>query len=173
MHIAYLNDHPEFIHQVADWSFQEWGDETPARNNSEVWRRKFLQHLNTKNLPITLCAVDGKQCIGTVSLTFHDLDTHPHLSPWISHLYVIPTQRGKGVGTYLIKTIMRKAKELGCTKLYSYQTEILARNFKKKYNDIGLAIVETVKKGKETVVIVEIDLQTSQKETGKKKIGSI
>lgn len=156
MEIAYLADHPEYINLLAEWFSTNWGTEEVGRTQEE-WRNKLLKHLNTKNIPLTLLALKNKKCVGTASLVFHDLPSHNHLSPWLSCVYVTPECRNKGIGTYLVKTLIRRAKDLGCTKLYSYQFEALARNFKERYKFLGLSLVDKVKVNDTTVLVMEID----------------
>jgi len=156
MEIAYLADHPEYLNQLSEWFSKEWSVDDGGRSMEE-WRLKLLQNLNTKTIPLTIVALKNKDCVGTASLVFHELDSHTHLSPWLSCVYVLPECRNKGIGTYLVKTVIRKARELGCAKLYSYQYEALAKNFQVRYKFLGLKTVEKTKINNETVLIMEID----------------
>jgi GNAT superfamily N-acetyltransferase len=155
MQIAYLSDHPEFIAQIVDWHCEIWGD-TSAKCKHDM-RHKLLQHLNTKAIPITMIALSEKKCVGSVSLVFHDLDSHTHLSPWISYLYVDSNYRRKGIGTYLFKTILRKAKEIGCDKLYTYHSSSIGQTYPLNLiNQIDLHEIEETTWNDEPVVILEI-----------------
>lgn len=155
MEIAYLADHPEYINLLSEWFSKEWSTEEGGRTVEE-WRSRLLQHLNTK-IPLTILALNNKVCVGTASLVFHDLASHAHLSPWLSCVYVIPECRNKGIGIYLVKTLIRKAREMGCPKVYAYQFEVLARDFEARYPFLGLKTVEKAKIKNEKVLIMEID----------------
>ncbi len=119
MHIVYLGEHPEYIPELVDGCFEEWGYLHPGKNKEDM-RHKFHQQTNTNCLPLTILALEGKSWLGTASLIFHDMETHLNLSPWLSSVYVPPAHRRQGIGTHILKTSLRKAKDLGCSKLYLF-----------------------------------------------------
>lgn len=159
MEMAYLADQPEHINTLTEWLSKNWGSDEGGFSQEE-WRTKLLQHLNTKSIPLTIVALHHKRCVGTASLVFHDLKGQNHLSPWLSYVYVTPECRNKGIGTYLVKTLIRKAQMLGCTKLYSYQCEPLVKKFKDKYLGLGLNAIDKINLNNESIIIMEIDPKT-------------
>ena len=48
------------------------------------------------------------------------------LSPWLSSLYVVPEQRGRGVGGSLVRHCEGAAWRLGVDPLYAYATTTVA-----------------------------------------------
>jgi GNAT superfamily N-acetyltransferase len=50
------------------------------------------------------------------------MDTRPDLSPWLAALFVIPSHRGRGIGTALIRRCEREAWSVGANRLYLHTT---------------------------------------------------
>ncbi len=65
-------------------------------------------------------AVDGDELLGSTAIDRNDMDTLPHLTPWISDVYVNPAFRGKGIGTALVRHAMEYARNKGVRTLYLY-----------------------------------------------------
>lgn len=57
---------------------------------------------------------------GFVLLIHNDLDSHPHLKPWIASLLVAPEYRGRGVAKALMAAIEGAAHQLGYSEAYLY-----------------------------------------------------
>jgi hypothetical protein len=71
--ISYLNEHPEYIPELAQWLFEQWdsilGEETP-----EARIKKLKTHMNRDKLPIAWVAHANGQLLGTAALRVHDLE---------------------------------------------------------------------------------------------------
>jgi predicted N-acetyltransferase YhbS len=57
---------------------------------------------------------------GLVLLIDNDLESHPHLKPWLASLFVAPEMRGKGIGTALIRAVENAARDQRHAALYLY-----------------------------------------------------
>jgi predicted N-acetyltransferase YhbS len=80
----------EWRHLYSDWN---------AQHALEDFRR---QHVDG-TMPCTLVARSGTgEALGSVSLIFDDLPSHPHLNPWLASLYVRPAHRNAGVAGALV-----------------------------------------------------------------------
>lgn len=136
MHIDYLADHPGFIPTLARWHHEQWKHLSPG---DSVERRiaQLKAHLSKGQIPTTVVAVSlsregssetypsrGTQdsVLGSASLIAHDMDTRPDLSPWLASVFVAPQYRGQGIGTALVRRVIREAEALGTAKLYLYTT---------------------------------------------------
>lgn len=117
MNIAYLANHKEVIPQLAAWFYQEWAYLLPSKTQKDV-ERLLHERTNTDKIPVALLAFEGDELVGTVCLKVHDMDTRLDLSPWLAGLYVAEPLRGHGIGTTLVSSIEKKARELGVKKLY-------------------------------------------------------
>ena len=77
--ISYLVDHPEYIPQLGQWLFEQWGsilgEETPAARIE-----KLKRHLNRDALPIAWVAHANGQVLGTAALRVHDLEDRQDLT---------------------------------------------------------------------------------------------
>src|SRR5689334_4972648 len=98
--ISYLIDYPEYIPQLAQWFFEEWGsilvDET-----LETRVTKFKTHMNRDKLPIAWVAHVNGQPLGTAALRVHDLEGREDLTPWLGGVFVGSQFRRHGVGAAL------------------------------------------------------------------------
>jgi GNAT superfamily N-acetyltransferase len=119
MKITYLANHPEHVSTVAQWVMDEWGHEFPG-TTLESLEEKFRGHLNRNAIPLTLLAMDGDRPLGTASLVFHDMKDRQDLSPWLAAVYVLPEQRGRGIGAKLVKSVELLAANLEVEKLYLF-----------------------------------------------------
>jgi N-acetylglutamate synthase-like GNAT family acetyltransferase len=45
---------------------------------------------------------------------------HPHLSPWLSSVYVTLEFRSRGVGTALTQNVVEQAAEMGIDRIYLF-----------------------------------------------------
>jgi GNAT superfamily N-acetyltransferase len=120
MRIEYLKDNPDFVYQIAELIFKEWGnlrtDATVGRYLDAIGNR-----LNTEKTPLTILAKsDNGELMGFASLVDSDMDINKDLTPWISGVYVIAEQRGKGVGKAIVARLEQIAIELGFNELYLF-----------------------------------------------------
>jgi GNAT superfamily N-acetyltransferase len=120
MKIEYLKDNPDYVYQIAELIFKEWGN---LRVNTKVDRYldAIGSRLNTEKTPLTIIAKsDNGDLIGFASLVDSDMDINKDLTPWISGVYVIVEQRGKGVGREIVERLEQIAIDLGFNELYLF-----------------------------------------------------
>jgi len=67
----------------------------------------------------------------------HDLDIRENLSPWLAEVYVRPEYRQRGIGSTLVRRVVREAERLGMQTLYLYtfDREVF-------YGRLGWAVME-------------------------------
>jgi GNAT superfamily N-acetyltransferase len=117
--ITYLANHPQHVTTIAKWIMHEWGHESPG-TTLESLEEKFRGNMNRNAIPLTLLAMDEDRPLGTASLVVHDMKDHRELSPWLAAVYVLPGQRGKGIGSRLVKSIELLAANLEVEQLYLF-----------------------------------------------------
>ena len=119
MHIAYIKNHQETLPVVARWLFDEWSDLCPG-STPDTFADHLQENCHDNQVPLTLIALVNGGVVGTASLIEYDMDTRHDLSPWLASVYVIPEQRGQGIGTELVQAIVAKAREIGIPTLYLF-----------------------------------------------------
>ncbi|MEK1886640.1 MAG: GNAT family N-acetyltransferase [Phyllobacterium sp.] len=113
-----LEKHPGLVSVCARWNYDEWGKSagrTLERTIDDL--RGFLEPSSRqKGLVGFVSGVPS----GLALLIDNDLETHPHLQPWLASLYVVPEQRGKSLGGALIAATEETARSLGHRELFLY-----------------------------------------------------
>ncbi len=118
--IQTLASRPEFIPHLADWAYRQWygNRSTDFRLVVEGFRRRAQA-----SIPLSWVALDDTTPVGMVSLTKIELRSRTDLSPWLSSLYVIPGERGKGIAGLLINTVVTHCSSLGLSDVYLFTGE--------------------------------------------------
>lgn len=129
MEIEFLKDRPEHVETVARWIFDEWDHVTVADMDAEIGIVRG--RLNNDRVPLSLVALEGGECTGTVSIYTYDLDSRRDLSPWLAALYVRPDRRNRGIGGALVERTVSVARGLGIRVLYLH-TETAAPYYRRK-----------------------------------------
>ncbi len=114
--VDFLANHTVHVETVARWIFDEWDHVTLP--DMEAERAVVRARLRDDRVPLSLIALDGDQCVGTVSLYVDDLSSRPDLTPWLAALYVPPAHRNRGIGGMLVQEVVDVARRLGVRRLY-------------------------------------------------------
>jgi len=150
MKLYALKQKPEYLSQVAEWLYHEWGKIT-EESSLLIVGEKLKKFKNTDKLPINYIALVEGNLVGTFNLMLSDPPKRKDLSPWFSSLYVDPNYRNQGIGTLLVKSAIIKAKELGIKKLY-----LCTSNRQEMYAKLGWEPIDEVEFRNEIVTIMEI-----------------
>jgi GNAT superfamily N-acetyltransferase len=117
--ISYLIEHPEYIPQLTQWLFEEWGpilgEKTPGARI-----KKLKAHMNRDELPIAWVAHANGQLLGTASLRVHDLEGREDLTPWLGGVFVGSQFRRHGIGAALCATVEEAARSRRIQTLYLF-----------------------------------------------------
>jgi len=117
--ISYLSEHPEYVQELAQWLFEEWGS-ILGEENSEARIKKLKAHMNREELPIAWVAHANGQLFGTASLRVHDLEGREDLTPWLGGVFVGSQFRRRGIGETLCATVENAARSRGVQTLYLF-----------------------------------------------------
>jgi GNAT superfamily N-acetyltransferase len=150
MELYTLKQKPEYLDQVAKWLYLEWGIKTKGSSILAV-KEKLKTFKNTDKIPINYVALKGEHLAGTFNLMLSDPPERKDLSPWFGSLYVEPNYRNQGIGTYLLKSAVSKAKIMGIQKLY-----LCTPTQQKMYARLGWQTIDEVEFRNEIVTIMEI-----------------
>jgi N-acetylglutamate synthase-like GNAT family acetyltransferase len=117
--ISYLIEHPEYIPQLAQWLFDQWGSML-GEKTPEARIRKLQAHMNRDELPIAWIAHANGQLVGTAALRMHDLEGREDLTPWLGGVFVGSHFRRRGIGATLCATVEAAARSRGIQTLYLF-----------------------------------------------------
>jgi len=152
--IDYLRHHPQFVDQLARYSWLEW--EVIYRERKQTFDhalKNYRERTNTDCLPLTLVALHDRELVGTVSLKFNDLETRPDLDPWLGGLLVLPNWRQRGVATLLMRRAVEEARRLNVTRLFLWTSSAEGL-----YQKLGWQVVERSDYCGKPIVIMRVDL---------------
>ena len=117
LNITHLLEHPKLVTRVANWIHREFWAESNI-HTPESLERLLRQASSPDAIPLSLIAFEGGEPVGTVNLVENDDDCRVHLRPWLAALFVVPKQRGYGIGSALVRTLQDHAAALGISTLY-------------------------------------------------------
>lgn len=118
MEIVPLSSCPQYVPILAHWAFVHWYLD---RNISfEVVESDYRRRADFSSLPVCWTAIHLGMPVGMVSLKEYDLQSHRHLKPWLSALYVIPQFRKKGIGERLINQVISYAGSHNMNELHLF-----------------------------------------------------
>ena len=130
-------NHPEFIPIIVKWTFEEWYTSYLdfKLDNLEKAIDEFKKNIQYDRLPICYVAYIDNIPVGTIGMDYKDtpqsLDHLDKNIPWVIDVFVNKDFRKKGIATFLIKYIIKKAKEMGFKSLYLWTTN--QQNIYKKF----------------------------------------
>jgi GNAT superfamily N-acetyltransferase len=153
MKIEYLADCTEHVPVLAKWFHDEWGYLLPEIKLEDRKKRLYAR-ANRKSIPIAFVAVGGKEPMGSASIVECDMDTHSHLKPWLSSVYVSSDYRNRGIGTKLVTRIIEEVKLHGFPILYLWTPKK-----EKFYAKRGWALIERTTYKNENASVMEYLLE--------------
>jgi len=152
MKIEYLVDNIALVPIIAHWHHEEWGYFNPG-DSVEKRITNLQTHLGREQIPTTFISLSGGILLGSASLIAHDMDTRMDLSPWLASIYVLPENRGQGIGTALVERVIEEAVELGIETLYLFTPD--RKGF---FASLGWSVVEHTEYREQKVVIMALHI---------------
>ncbi|MCH8622849.1 GNAT family N-acetyltransferase [Undibacterium sp. TS12] len=135
MQITYLADHLHHIPILANWQHEQFSYLAPAVS-LEQRMEKLTASAQKQGMPLSFIAVDNDKLLGSASLLQKTI-THPHLSPWLSAVYVTPAHRRQGIATALTQHVVQAAASMGVRQLYLFTPDKAAM-----YARLGWQVLE-------------------------------
>ncbi len=152
MKIDYLADHVEHVPVLAKWFHDEWSYLSPSYELLDRTER-LRGRANREGIPVAFVAVSDAVPVGSASLIECDMDTHSHLMPWMSSVYVDRSARKRGLGTALVARVVEEARQQGVDRLYLWTAKE-----EQWYAGMGWQVFERTSYRCETAIIMAIDL---------------
>jgi GNAT superfamily N-acetyltransferase len=130
-------DRPDLVKVTARWRWEEWlrGKE-PFEDALQRAQRASALGLT---IPQTLVLLVDDEPVGTASLTAHDLDERPDLTPWLAGVFVASHARGRGYAAQLVAAVEGEARKASISTLWLY-----TNTAERLYVRVGWRTVETV-----------------------------
>lgn len=150
--IAYLVDYPEAIPTLARWFRAQWPEYYAGRTLADI-AQDFQSEANRDGLPVRLVAFAGGELAGTIILRERAIHTLPEYQPGLGGLLVAERERGRGIGTALVRAGMNVARDQGYKVVYA--TTATARGILER---LGWKVVQTVFHNDEQLVLYRCDL---------------
>lgn len=142
-----LAEVPEALQACLDWADLEWS--VVANFTLEDWVKEF-QRIDQSPVDQVFVALNNTVPVGMIWVLAHeDVDSHRHLTPWLSGLVVDPAQRKTGVARALVAFAEARAAE-EMTPVLHLLTVI--PNF---YFRLGWSVIDTAILGKERVFVMK------------------
>lgn len=118
LEIADLADRSDLIPLCAEWNHGEWGEFSGA--SIEATATAFHDIAHARDGQAGRVALWNGEAAGFALLIHNDLDTHPHLKPWVASVFVAPAHRGKGIARSLVGAIEDAAARFGYREAYLF-----------------------------------------------------
>lgn len=110
--------HPELVPLLAEWFVSEWPDWYGAGGQGDVVEDLRQFAASEVSLPVGFVVFIDGLAAGAGALKAESIPSHKHLSPWASAGYVVPDERGQGVGAALLRAMVAHAQALGYPYVY-------------------------------------------------------
>lgn len=113
-----LSRAPKLKPLVSSWLLSEWPGWYGAGGAGDLNGDVNAFSSSEVALPIGLVALLDGVPVGFGALKQHSIDSHAHLMPWAAAGYVRPECRGRGIGAFLLHSIVEHAATIGYTRVY-------------------------------------------------------
>lgn len=113
-----LAHHRALIPQVTAWFCAEWPDWYGADGPGDAAIDVAAFAASADVLPLGVVAFENGEPVGVAALRQTSIASHTHLTPWAVAGYVVPSCRGQGVGTQLLRALVAQAQRLGHARVY-------------------------------------------------------
>jgi GNAT superfamily N-acetyltransferase len=150
--IDYLADHPEVLGDIAAGFKSQWAHHF-AGQPLEAIKVGFAACCREEGLPLALVCMDENTFLGTATLRGESGTMMPDVGPWLTHLYVPPVARGRGVGTRLIRAIEAEALRHGFSQVYAVTAQAAAL-----FQRLGWSVLQQVEYQGDPVTVLRRDL---------------
>lgn len=150
MQIDLLCNQKHFAKEIVYYLWNEWSEDYVAFTPYKSLDALYDFYINmTDQIPCAYIIFDENEnkLIGVCIIDHEDMKVHPHLTPWLSSVYILPPYRKNGYATELLQYVLPKYEVL---YLWTF-TDKLA-DYYKQFGFESLEIIE--KHGNHTNIIL-------------------
>ncbi len=109
---------PHLKPMVSAWLLSEWPGWYGAGGAGDLEKDVEAFAASAVELPVGFVVFSEQVPVGFGSLKQESISSHKHLAPWAASGYVVPEQRGRGIGAFLLQAITAHARTLGYGHVY-------------------------------------------------------
>jgi GNAT superfamily N-acetyltransferase len=113
-----LAQHPELVPLLSEWFVSEWPGWYGRGGQGNITEDLKNFAASDSNLPVGFVIFSNGAPVGAGALKAESIRSHTHLSPWAGAGFVIPEERGQGVGAFLLWAKVANAQTLGFRYVY-------------------------------------------------------
>ncbi len=150
--IVSTSERPDLVLVTARWRWEAFFRES-GRPFDDVLAAAQRTVATTELMPRTFVLLADGDPVGTASLTAHDLDERPDLSPWLAGVFVVPHARGQGYVGQLIAAVEQAARAGSIATLWLH-----TNTAERIYVRAGWRTVETVQRNGRPFALMRRDL---------------
>lgn len=128
---------PDLVEVTVRWRWNEWlRDKEPFE---DALRRAQQATASGMKIPQSFVLLVDDEPVGTASITAHDLEERPDLTPWLAGVFVVPEARGQGYAGQLVAAVEEEARRASISTLWLY-----TNTAERIYARVGWRTVETI-----------------------------
>jgi predicted N-acetyltransferase YhbS len=116
--VDHLSRHPRHLGFVAGLVYREFWADVPNGMTEADLADAFGGRAPPGRVLASLVALEDGMPLGCVHLIDNDDPSLPGLYPWMAAMVVVPERRGQGIGSMLVRALMREAKAMGFERLW-------------------------------------------------------
>jgi predicted N-acetyltransferase YhbS len=116
--VGHLAAYPQHLGFIAGLVYREFWADVPDGYSEADLAAVFGGHAPPGRVLASLIALDGDTPLGCVHLIDNDDPSLPELYPWMAAMVVTPERRGQGIGSLLVRALMREAKAMGFERIW-------------------------------------------------------
>ena len=113
-----LLHHPQHVPFVAGLVWRSFWADVPGGLTQAYLEQAFGGHAEPGRVLCSLVALDGSQPLGCVHLIDNDATSLPDLHPWLAAMVVVEERRGQGIGSALVRALLKEAMAMGFEELW-------------------------------------------------------
>ena len=144
-------DRPDLVEVTARWRWEEWSRGKESFEDA-LGRAQRATAMRLK-IPQTFVLLVDNEPKGAASITAHDLEERPDLTPWLAGVFVVPDARGRGYAALLIAAVEEEARRAAISTLWLY-----TNTAERIYARAGWQTVETVLHDSKPFALMRRDL---------------
>lgn len=134
-------DNPDYLAQTSNLLFKEWSC-LPLWADEEKIRARFIERNSAGNGQTSLVAIDAEHnVLAAGSLIHYELNDNPQRMYWLGEIITKPSHRGQGIGTALVKELIKQASEENIAELWLYTPDMQPLYRKLGWEDKEVRIV--------------------------------